>query len=269
MAKNLLACRGISKTYAQYTLPTQMLQDRILRWRIHNKKKRIHALQDISFQVKRGEWLGIYGPNGSGKTTLLQILAGILPQDEGEVIRRGKISCFFTLGVGFHDEKGAKENIYLHGLLHGMAPQDIKEATEKIIRFAEVESHVDLPLKCYSTGMRSRLAYAAAAHIDSDVYLFDEVLAVGDERFKEKCLEHMKQMKERGKTVVLVVHSEQQLESFCDRILYLEKGRKVRMRALGIHYGEVAEAFRAQKIATRRHLRKTMRHGSSIAQEAH
>ena len=269
MSKIPLACKGISKTYEQRTLPTKMLQDHILHRKKHGRKQKIKALQDVSFRVKRGEWLGIYGPNGSGKTTLLQILAGLLPQDEGEVIRRGKISCFFTLGVGFHDEKGAQENIYLHGLLHGMSQKEIDAVTEKIIKFAEIESHIDLPLKCYSTGMRARLAYAAAAHIDSDVYLFDEVLAVGDEKFKKKCLDHMGQMKEKGKTVVIVSHSAQQLETYCDRIFYFDQGRKIRARKLGIHYGERAKAFQAKRRAIRKHLKDAMHHRTSMTQEVH
>jgi len=233
-----ITCKGISKTFEQYALPTNMLQDRILRWRLHKKKRRIQALDNVTFYVRRGEWLGVYGPNGSGKTTLLQILAGLLPPDEGKVFRNGSISCFFTLGVGFHEEKGAEENIYLHGLLHGMSPKEIKKMTASILEFAEIGSHIDLPLKCYSTGMRSRLAYAAAAYVDSDVYLFDEVLAVGDEYFKNKCMEHMKSLKERGKTVVIVSHSLEQLEQFCDRILFLEQGRKVKVLMKDKHYGE-------------------------------
>ena len=244
MPAAILTCKDISKTYEQYALPTHLLQDRVIRWRIHRKKCRIQALDHVSLLVQRGEWLGVYGPNGSGKTTRLLMLAGLLPPDEGKVYRCGSISCFFTLGVGFHDEKGAEENIYLHGLLHGMSPKEIRRMTEKIIEFAGIDAHLNLPLKCYSMGMRARLAYAAAAHIDSDVYLFDEILAVGDEQFRQKCISHMQSLRERGKTVLLVNHSEEQLEQFCDRIIYLENGRKVKVRTRKEHYG--ADALRVQ-----------------------
>lgn len=236
MPEILLHCQGISKTYYQQVMPSQMLQDRIIKWKSQRQKIEIRALQDISFRVGRGVWLGIYGPNGSGKTTLLQILAGLLPQDTGEVKRKGKMSCFFTLGVGFHDEKCARENIFLHGLLHGMHSKEINEMSDKIIEFAEIDSHIDLPLKCYSTGMRARLAYAAAAYIDSDIYLFDEIMAVGDERFKNKCMEHMESLRKQDKSVVIVSHSEQSLEKFCDRIIYIEKGKKIKIRKDGEDY---------------------------------
>ena len=255
MPRVILSCRGISKIYEQYTLPTHLLQDHVIHWRIHRRKRAIQALDGVSLLVQRGEWLGIYGPNGSGKTTLLQILAGLLPPDEGEVFRCGSISCFFTLGVGFHDEKGAEENIYLHGLLHGMSRQEIRKMTEKILEFAEIDAHLDLPLKCYSTGMCARLAYAAAAHVESDVYLFDEILAVGDEQFRQKCIRHMRSLKERGKTVLLVNHSEEQLEQFCDRIMYLEKGRKVKVRTRKDHYGEEVLRVHRQLTALRSRFR--------------
>lgn len=220
----ILSCTGICKTFEYPVVPINLFQDRVLRAHRHREKLRIHALKDVSLTVAPGEWVGVYGPNGSGKTTLLKVLGGLLDPDEGQVERRGRLSCFFTLGVGFHPERFASENIYFHGLFHNMSSDVIQRATEKIIDFAGVRSHAHLPLKCYSTGLQMRLAFAAMAHVNSDVYLLDEVLAVGDKEFQEKCKAHMRAMRAAGKSAVLVLHDEDVLRGFCDRILYLENG---------------------------------------------
>ncbi len=225
MSDILLSANGIVKTYEHAMLSSILLQDRILKWRLQKKRVVIHALQNISLNVHRGEWLGIYGHNGSGKTTLLRILAGLLQADAGTVMQNGSMSCFFELGVGFHPERKAEENIYLHGLLQGFSRKDIRKMTDRIIEFAGIQSHVDLPIKYYSTGMRMRLAFAAAAQVESDIYLFDEVLAVGDVAFQHACLEHMRHMKDAGKTVVLVGQGIDALKTFCDRIVTLEGGK--------------------------------------------
>lgn len=228
----ILSCTGIHKFFEYPIVPTNLLQDFVLHPRTHRKKWRLRALNNISLSVAPGEWVGLYGPNGSGKTTLLRILGGLMKQDAGIVECHGKLSCFFTLGVGFHPERQAEENIYFHGLLHGMSREEIAYSTEKIIAFAGTESHRRLPLKCYSTGLQNRLAYAAAAHVDADVYLFDEVLAIGDKAFQDKGKEHMHAMKRRGKSAVLVLHDEGNLKEFCDRILYIEAGRIIEERVL-------------------------------------
>ncbi len=225
----ILTCTSISKSFDRTIVPTVMLQDKILRWRRHRERWHIQALQDISISLARGEWIGLYGPNGSGKTTLLRILGGLMMPDSGTVETYGRVCSLFALGTGFHPERSAQENIYFHGLLHGVPSRAVREATDDMIRFAEVESHRDLPIKCYSTGMRARLAFAAASQIDADLYLLDEVLAVGDHAFQQKCWRHFEAMKHMGKSVVLVSHEEPHLKRFCDRIFYLEKGRIERM----------------------------------------
>jgi ABC-type polysaccharide/polyol phosphate transport system ATPase subunit len=215
---------GISKSYQRSVISSVLLQDRILKWRLQRKKVIVHALKDVSLTVKKGEWLGIYGHNGSGKTTLLRILAGLLQPDTGHVTRRGSLSCFFELGVGFHPERKAEENIYIHGLLQGYSRKEIQTITRDIIAFAGIESHIDLPLKCYSTGMQLRLAYAAAAQVDRDLYFFDEVFAVGDVAFQHLCMQQMLELRERGKTVLIVSHTYGNLTAFCDRIITMEHG---------------------------------------------
>lgn len=215
---------GISKSYERSMISSVLLQERLLKWRLQRKKVTIHALKEMSLSVSKGEWLGIYGHNGSGKTTLLRILAGLLQPDSGTVMRQGTLSCFFELGVGFHLERKAEENIYLHGLLQGYSRKEIQTMTKDIIAFAGIESHLDLPLKCYSTGMQLRLAYAAAAQVDRDIYFFDEVFAVGDIAFQYQCIEQMIRMREAGKTVLIVSHTYDTLTAFCDRILTMEHG---------------------------------------------
>lgn len=224
MSNIMLSATGIHKTYKRALITSVLLQERILKPHLRRKRIQVDALKDVSLDVHRGEWVGIYGHNGSGKTTLLRILAGLLQADAGQVTRQGSISCFFELGIGFHPERCAEENIYLNGLLQGFSKKQIREMTQRIIDFAGVGSHVHLPIKCYSTGMKMRLAFAAAAQIESDVYLLDEVLAVGDVAFQHQCLTHMRQMRREGKTVVLVSHGIDSLEHFCDRIITLENG---------------------------------------------
>lgn len=227
MVDPILSCTGISKTFAYPVVPTHLFQDRVLRSHRHKEKRRIPVLKNVSLRVARGEWVGVSGPNGSGKTTLLKILGGFIEADAGTVDRRGHCSCFFTLGVGFHPERLAEENIHFHGLLHGMSPQETAAFTEKVVDFAGVRSHVHLPLKYYSMGMQMRLAFAAMAHVDADVYLLDEVLAVGDSAFQKKCMTSMRSMKALGKSAVLVLQDADVLRDFCDRIIVLQGGNAV------------------------------------------
>jgi len=225
MAEPLIRCTGIRKVYRAPLIPMALLQERILRGYLHREHRLIVALDDVSLELRPGEWLGVCGPNASGKTTLLKVLAGLLPADGGSVRRRGRVSCFFELGVGFHPERCAAENIYLHGLLQGMSAREIAAVTQTIIDFAGVRNHAELPIKCYSTGLRMRLGFAAAMHVDADAYLLDEVLAVGDVAFQKKCEEHVRAMKAAGKSGILAGHSISGLERVCDRIVHLESGR--------------------------------------------
>jgi ABC-type polysaccharide/polyol phosphate transport system ATPase subunit len=221
----VLSCTGISKWYERALISSVHLQDRIIKWRLERNRIRIDALTDVSLSVRRGEWVGIYGANGSGKTTLLRILAGLLQPDAGSVFRQGSMSCFFELGVGFHPERRADENIYLHGLLQGFSRDEIEGMREPIIDFAGVHSHRKLPIKCYSTGMKMRLAFAAAAQVERDIYLLDEVLAVGDKAFQDLCLVHLKRLRRSGKTAVIVSHDMANLRNLCDRIVMIDGGR--------------------------------------------
>ncbi len=222
--KPVIECCNISKVYHQHTIPTMRLQDELMFWRNRSKAMRIDALRPASLKIYSGEWVGLYGPNGSGKTTFLKMLAGILKPDSGSISVHGSMSAFFELGIGFHPERQARENIRLNGLLWGMHTDEIEELTERVLNFAGIGDHADLPMKCYSTGMRLRLGFAASAQMDADIYLFDEILAVGDADFQKKCVEYLIDLKARKKTVILVSHDYGSLEKMCGRILFFGKG---------------------------------------------
>jgi ABC-type polysaccharide/polyol phosphate transport system ATPase subunit len=183
-----------------------------------------HALQDVTFTVERGEFFGVIGPNGSGKSTLLRILASIYVPDEGQVRVRGLLSPFIELGIGFNLELTARDNILVNGTLMGMSRRALGESFEEILAFAELERFVDQKLKNYSSGMLLRLAYAIAIQVPFDVLLADEVLAVGDQSFQDKCFGTFDRFKAEGKTVIFVSHNLEQVERFCDRALLLHDG---------------------------------------------
>jgi ABC-type polysaccharide/polyol phosphate transport system ATPase subunit len=186
--------------------------------------ERNEALRDVTFTVDRGEFFGIFGPNGSGKSTLLRILAGIYVPDRGMVRVHGLLSPFIELGVGFNMDLNARENIRINGTLAGLTRRQLAEKFDEILEFSELERFVDQKLKNYSSGMLMRLAYSIAIQIPFDVILLDEVLAVGDESFQEKCFATFDRFKEEGKTVILVTHDPSLLWRFADRVLRLEAG---------------------------------------------
>ena len=183
------------------------------------------ALDNVSFSIERGEFFGIIGPNGSGKSTLLKILAGIYRADSGSVRIDGLLSPFIELGVGFNPELNARDNVRVNGTLLGLSHRELDERFDEIIHFAELERFVDQKLKNYSSGMLLRLAYSIAIQVEFDVLLLDEVLAVGDESFQEKCFRTFERFREEGKTIVLVTHQLGILEEFGDRALQLESGK--------------------------------------------
>ncbi|KKL65827.1 hypothetical protein LCGC14_2151080 [marine sediment metagenome] len=186
------------------------------------------ALKDVSFKVKRGETLGIIGENGSGKSTLLKCITGILPPTKGQVKVKGRISPLLELGAGFHPELSGKENIYINGAILGLTKKQIDEKFDEIVAFSELEKFIDNQVKFYSTGMYVRLGFAIAVFSEPDILIIDEILSVGDERFKKKSFDKMKQLQAQGKTIILVTHDMGTASKFCDRLIRLEKGRMKR-----------------------------------------
>jgi len=184
-----------------------------------------NALQDISFEIKKGEFFGIIGRNGSGKSTLLKILAGIYSTDTGHVKVHGRISPFLELGIGFNPELSGRDNIYLNATVLGLSENQIDKKFDSIVAFSELERFIDQKLKNYSSGMSVRLAFSVSIHANRDILLMDEVLAVGDMNFQEKCLAKFEEYKSQGKTIVLVSHDVSAIEKYCDRAMLIEDGK--------------------------------------------
>jgi len=189
--------------------------------------KFIWALKDVSFEVKHGEVVGIIGPNGAGKSVLLKILSRVTKPTEGYAEIHGKVGSMLEVGTGFHPELTGKENIYLSGAVLGMKKAEINRKFDEIVAFSGVEQFLDTPVKHYSSGMQGRLAFAVAAHLEPDILFIDEVLAVEDAAFQEKCLGKIKEVLREGRTVLLVSHNMNTIESLCDQAILLSKGKIV------------------------------------------
>lgn len=183
------------------------------------------ALKDVSFEVRQGETLGIIGGNGAGKSTLLKILSRIVKPTAGRVGLRGRIGCLIEVGTGFHPELSGRENVFLNGAIIGMRKREVRRRFDEIVAFAEIEKFIDTPVKFYSSGMYMRLAFAIAAHLNPDILIIDEILAVGDAAFQNKCIEKINEVAENGQTILFVSHSDGQLHQICRTGLYLENGQ--------------------------------------------
>lgn len=187
------------------------------------------ALDDVSFEVKKGEFFGIIGRNGSGKSTLLKVLAGIYQPDKGKVQTNGRISPFLELGIGFNPELSGRDNVYLNATVLGLSKKEIDKKFDSIVQFSELERFIDQKLKNYSSGMQVRLAFSVSIHANREILLMDEVLAVGDSNFQSKCLTEFAKYKEIGKTVILVTHDIGVVQRYCDRALLLRSGKIVKI----------------------------------------
>ena len=205
------------------------------------------ALNNVSFSVNRGEAFGVIGRNGAGKSTLLRCVAGTLRPNGGKAVVHGKTSTLLQLGVGFIPELTGRRNVYLGGLAAGMRKHDIDEKFDEIVEYAELEDAIDRPMKTYSAGMFSRLAFSVAMNLDPDVLLLDEILAVGDASFQQKSLEAMRSLLGRAGTILFVSHSLSSVEEFCDRAIWLERGK---ISAKG-NSKDVVEAYRTSVVRSR------------------
>lgn len=203
-------------------------------------RTRFQALDDISFAVAPGETFGIIGRNGAGKSTTLGLIAGVIRASLGSVTVRGRISPLLELGSGFHPELTGRENIELNGVLLGLSRRQVMEKMELIAEFSEIGEYIDQPIRMYSSGMLARLGFSIVAHLDPEILLIDEVLAVGDLAFQKKCTERMQLFKNSGVTMVLVSHALEDITDLCDRVLWID-GRRARMMGPP---GEVVEAYR-------------------------
>jgi lipopolysaccharide transport system ATP-binding protein len=206
------------------------------------------AIKDVSFQVERGEALGIIGPNGAGKSTTLKILSGILTPDRGAITVSGKLSALIEVGAGFHPDLTGRENIYLNGAILGMKKKEMDRKLEDIVAFSELSEFLDTPVKRYSSGMYARLGFSVAAHVDPDILLVDEVLSVGDWAFQRKCLEKMEDFVKKGVTIIFISHNLQAVVNLCPRALLLRKGSVVESGPTG----DVVRRYLSEAVSTAR-----------------
>jgi ABC-2 type transport system ATP-binding protein len=222
-----LAASGVDKTFRIPEERSHTLKERALHPFRRRRYEELHALSEISFAVAPGEFFGIVGRNGSGKSTLLKCLAGIYRADRGEIWCNGRMSTFIELGVGFNPDLAAYDNVALNGIMLGLSPREARARYEHVIEFAELEEFQDLKLKNYSSGMHVRLAFSVAIQVDADILLIDEVLAVGDAGFQQKCFDVFNQMRDEGRTIVFVTHDMSAVNRFCHRAMLLERGEIV------------------------------------------
>jgi ABC-type polysaccharide/polyol phosphate transport system ATPase subunit len=189
-----------------------------------NSREELWALKDVSFAVERGKTLGIIGPNGSGKSTALKLITRILEPTSGRIDVQGRVSALIELGAGFHPDLTGRENVYLNGSLLGFSRREMEARFERIVEFSELEKFIDVPIKHYSSGMHMRLGFAVAIHVDPDILLIDEILAVGDQAFQNRCLAKIAELKSRGVTILFVSHDLEAVQDLCDRAIWLEDG---------------------------------------------
>ena len=230
MAKNDLAL-SVKGLYKDFLLPHER-KNSLKEWILHFRKptyETFRALQDISFEVERGEFFGIVGRNGSGKSTLLKIIGGIYQPTRGAATVNGTLTPFIELGIGFNPELTGRENVYLNGAILGLTHKEVEKIYQEIVDFSEIENFMDQKLKNYSSGMQVRLAFSIAIQAHNDILLIDEVLAVGDAAFQRKCFNTFKEIKKSGKTVIFVTHDMGAVQEYCDRALMIEDSKVLKI----------------------------------------
>ncbi|HEV7847364.1 MAG TPA: ABC transporter ATP-binding protein [Thermoleophilaceae bacterium] len=223
----VVAVDDVSKVFRIPHERVSTLKERALHPFRRSTHERFEALRGVSFAVERGEFFGIVGRNGSGKSTLLKCMAGIYRADSGAIYVNGRISTFIELGVGFNPELAARDNVLINGVMLGLSPREARERYDRVMDFAELREFEDLKLKNYSSGMQVRLAFSVLVQVDADILLIDEVLAVGDVSFQQKCFDVFNRLRDEGKTILFVTHDMAAVRRFCHRAVLLERGRVV------------------------------------------
>ena len=214
----------VDKSFKVYYDKANTLKERILFWN-RNRHEVREVLSDITLTIKRGETVALVGVNGSGKSTLLKLMTQIIYPDKGTIKTYGKLVSLLELGAGFHPDFSGRENIYFNASIFGLTKKEIDERLDDIIAFSELGEYIDNPVRTYSSGMYMRLAFSIAINVDAEILLIDEILAVGDQHFQERCYEKMMEPKKEGKTMVFVTHSMSAVKKFCDRAVWLSNGR--------------------------------------------
>lgn len=219
-----ISVKDVSKIFTVYEDKAYFLKERLANLKRTKKSKHV-VLDDISFDIKKGEAVALIGVNGSGKSTLLKLMNKIIYPEKGKIIVNGKISSMIELGAGFNTDFTGRENIYFNASMYGFGKKQVDPIIDQIIDFSELGEYIESPVRTYSSGMYMRLAFSIAVNVQAEILLIDEILAVGDAHFQNKCLNKMKELKQQGKTMVFVSHSMGQVKSFCDRAIWLRDGK--------------------------------------------
>src|SRR5215207_3388613 len=252
MTSPAIVVDGVSKSFRLPRERVHTLKERALHPLRRPQFDELKALRDVSFAVESGEFFAVVGRNGSGKSTLLKCMAGIYGTDAGRIFVNGQMSTFIELGVGFNPDLPARENVMINATMLGLSPREARNRFDRVIDFAELRDFTEVKLKNYSSGMLVRLAFSVMIQVDADILLIDEVLAVGDAAFQQKCFEEFERIKRSNTTVLLVTHDMGAVERFCDRAMLLEHGRQVEIggsRRIGMRYLQLnfSEEARAQE----------------------
>lgn len=255
--------KNVNKCFKIYKNKTHSVKEKIIDKVLNRNKLEViqhQVLKDVNFIINQGETIGIIGENGTGKSTTLKIISKILRQDSGQVIVNGKVSALLEIGAGFQPDLTGRENVYLYGSILGMSKEEIDGCYEEIVTFSELEKFMDTAVKNYSSGMYMRLAFAVAIHVDPDILVIDEVLAVGDMNFQKKCIDKVLDFKKQGKTIVFVSHDMGTIKKICDRVFFVKKGgemiegtprQMVGMYLKGIYYNKplvISESCEKEKV---------------------
>ena len=231
MEKNIaIKVTHVSKDFKLYYDKSHTLKEKLLFFSKKNKSKDhiLHVLKDINLEVNKGESVALIGTNGSGKSTLLKLMTKIIYPNKGRITTNGKLTSLLELGAGFHDDFTGRENIYFNASIFGLTRGEIDKKIDDIIEFSELHDFIDNPVRTYSSGMYMRLAFSVAINVQADILLIDEILAVGDHHFQDKCFKKLLELKDSGKTIVIVTHNMDQVKKFCDRAVWLYEG-EIRM----------------------------------------
>jgi ABC-2 type transport system ATP-binding protein len=224
----VIKINNVYKDFKLFYDKASTLKEKIIFFKKRNKSDLLHILKDIDLEIRKGETVALIGTNGSGKSTLLKLISKIIYPNKGKITVKGKLTSLLELGAGFHPDFSGRENIYFNAAIFGLTKKQIDNRLDEIISFSELEEFIDNPVRTYSSGMYMRLAFSVAINVDADILLIDEILAVGDQHFQEKCYNKLKKLKEDGKTIVIVTHSMESVNEFCDRAIWLYEG-KVRL----------------------------------------
>ena len=248
--ENAIEVNHITKSFKVYLDKGSTIKEKVL-FRNRRRYEERQVLKDISFEVKKGEAVGLIGHNGCGKSTTLKLLTRIMYPDSGTIEMAGRVSSLIELGAGFHPDMSGRENIYINASIFGLSKKEIDRRLDDIIAFSELEDYIDNPVRTYSSGMYMRLAFSVAINVNADILLIDEILAVGDVSFQKKCMDKIKEIKASGTTIILVSHSMGQIESVCEKVIWLEQGKVKEIGAskeVDDHYREYMEEKRVEKV---------------------